>query len=471
MVFLNSLNNKHALVIGINYIGHNSGVLNGCINDTLKIKNFLINKCNYKEENIVIITDETVVKPTKENIINALVKLVENVKKDNSKEVWFSYSGHGYYYSSSTEEDSQDEVLVPLDYQKNGCIRDDLLYSVLVKELPKDCNLFSIIDACHSGTSLDLPYIYRTNSGIKQQHKQNKIANVVKISGCRDDQTSADALINGKYQGALTFGFLRSMESMDYNFTPRQLIHKIERYLNENGYTQIPTLTFSNVNLIDECIMGSNNELFSNPNICISLEGDSWCSEETRWNIKCLDSNKNIFITDRKFHQNNEKVNYHVNLKDGNYELHIMDSYGDGGVNGNIYFLESQKSIKVIEFSDGVHGIYNFRINNSENIVEDIEEKDIRIRLTGDRWCNYESEWNILDNNGDQLYDSDNKFTSSSEYQDVVIKLKCGAYKLKCSDSWGDGGIQGIINCKKTNKKLLTFNFNSGSLKYYNFYV
>ena len=88
MVFLNSLNNKHALVIGINYIGHNSGVLNGCINDTLKIKNFLINKCNYKEENIVIITDETVVKPTKENIINALVKLVENVKKDNSK--WVS---------------------------------------------------------------------------------------------------------------------------------------------------------------------------------------------------------------------------------------------------------------------------------------------------------------------------------------------------------------------------------------------
>lgn len=472
MVFLNSsCCKKHALLIGINYIGHESGVLNGCINDTLKIKNFLINKCNYKEENIVIIHDESAIKPTKQNIINALVQLVENVKADNSTEVWFSYSGHGYYYSSSTEEDSKDEVLVPLDYKKNGCIRDDLLYSILVKELPKNCNLFSIIDACHSGTSLDLPYLYRINSGIKQQRPQEKTANVLKISGCRDDQTSADAHINGIYQGALTFGFLRSIECLDYNFTPKQLIHKIKKYLNENGYTQIPTLTFTSINLIDESIMGSKNELFTNPNICVSLEGDSWCSTETTWNIKCLDNDKNIFSTNRKFHQNNEKVNYNIYLKNGLYEINIMDSYGDGGVTGCIYFLESQKNIKNIEFSNGTIGTYSFKIDDSLDIVDENQEKNIRIRLAGDSWCNYESQWNIIDNNGDQFFDSDIKFTSANEYQDMQVTLKSGAYKLKCSDSWGDGGIHGIINCYETNNRLLIFNFNSGSLKYYNFYV
>ena len=36
MSFLNTGNDKAALVIGINYTGHQHGVLRGCINDTKK---------------------------------------------------------------------------------------------------------------------------------------------------------------------------------------------------------------------------------------------------------------------------------------------------------------------------------------------------------------------------------------------------------------------------------------------------
>jgi hypothetical protein len=40
----------------------------------------------------------------------------------------------------------------------------------LVKPLPKGCRLTAIFDSCHSGTVLDLPYVYSTKGTIKQQN-------------------------------------------------------------------------------------------------------------------------------------------------------------------------------------------------------------------------------------------------------------------------------------------------------------
>ena len=67
-------------------------------------------------------------------------------------EVWSSYSGHGSYLPNiyGNEKDKQDEALVPVDYAKSGLIRDDQLYNIFVSQLPEDCNVFCIVDACHS---------------------------------------------------------------------------------------------------------------------------------------------------------------------------------------------------------------------------------------------------------------------------------------------------------------------------------
>ena len=48
MVFLNTVNNKCGLVIGINYEDDLNAKLNGCINDTKKICNFLKKKCQVR---------------------------------------------------------------------------------------------------------------------------------------------------------------------------------------------------------------------------------------------------------------------------------------------------------------------------------------------------------------------------------------------------------------------------------------
>jgi len=57
--------------------------------------------------------------------------------------------------------DGYDETLCPLDFQTQGMIVDDEINATIVRPLPSGVKLHAIIDACHSGTVLDLPYLCR----------------------------------------------------------------------------------------------------------------------------------------------------------------------------------------------------------------------------------------------------------------------------------------------------------------------
>ena len=476
MSFLNTSQSKAALVIGINYTGHERGVLRGCINDTEKIIKFLKTRCGYTDDNIILLTDETENKPTKQNILNGLNNLAEKSKE--CKELWFSYSGHGsYLYSNSNdpESDYKDEALVPLDYQTAGLIRDDTIYNNLVKKIPTDCKLFSIVDACHSGTSLDLPYVYRVDTGIKVNRPEENICHAVKISGCRDNQTSADAYINGKFQGALTFAFIKTMEDFNYNFTSKQIVRRLKNYLNSNNYPQIPTLSLSKTSLLNELIMGDNK--YEEPNINIYLKGDNWCKDESSWNLYSFNQNSLIFDKNKRFYMKNEEVNFKLNLDTGRYILIFHDSYGDGGITGNIKYINNNLLIKNLNFSSGTYKSIEFEVVN-ENSVQSLEEeeKEVNINIKGDYYVKYESSFNILDRLGSNIFSKDIKFTSSNETKNLNCKLKQGKYKLKCIDTYGDGGMEG--NIKQNNKTLLIFNWNNlnwqennGFLKYFEFEV
>lgn len=234
---------KLALLIGINYQG-TASELNGCINDVNNIKNYLETKRGYLSENITILTDNTDIKPTRNGILLAIDTLIEQSRggtEEECREIFFHYSGHGTYIrdSDNNESDGRDECIVSCD---NNIIVDDELYNRLVSQVG-NIKTICIIDACHSGTALDLPYQYKFT-----QHKWEMISNipastnVMLISGCKDSQTSADAYINQTYQGALTHGFLYAVEkcTSDNLF---EFISYIRRYLKKNGYSQTPQLT------------------------------------------------------------------------------------------------------------------------------------------------------------------------------------------------------------------------------------
>lgn len=42
------------------------------------------------------------------------------------------------------------------------------MHNIMVRALPPGCRLTAIFDSCHSGTALDLPYVYSTEGVIKE---------------------------------------------------------------------------------------------------------------------------------------------------------------------------------------------------------------------------------------------------------------------------------------------------------------
>jgi Caspase domain len=76
----------------------------------------------------------------------------------------FKKTGHGARVRDDDrgeEDDGYDETLVPVDYDSAGQIRDDDLYQNLVCALPSGTHLVALMDCCHSGSVLDLPYKYK----------------------------------------------------------------------------------------------------------------------------------------------------------------------------------------------------------------------------------------------------------------------------------------------------------------------
>jgi hypothetical protein len=243
--------NKNALLIGINYI-NTPNQLYGCINDTNNIKDCLQNTFNYKIFNIL--TDYTNKKPNKLNIINEFTNLLVNA--NNGDNIFFLYSGHGTYTSdlNNDETDRQDEMIVPIDAtDMNSCILDDELNNIIMKYLKVGVKLFMLFDSCFSGTVLDLKYNYLTqdtdvitiNPKVRDTQGQ-----VIMISGCRDDQTSADTYVNyfnnNINSGAMTFSFLQTIQQLGVNISLKTLIEHMRKILKDNGFSQIPQLSSGN---------------------------------------------------------------------------------------------------------------------------------------------------------------------------------------------------------------------------------
>ena len=233
---------KNALLIGCNY-KKSMYELNGCINDATNIKQLLTDV--YGFDNIVLMTDDTPIIPTKNNIVAEIKQLLNNANSGDG--LFLSFSGHGVYLrdTNSDEKDRLDEVIVSLDFEY---IIDDELNSLIRENLKKDVTLFALFDCCHSGTILDLRYQYldstRFNKNTQHRKYSETEGNVVMISGCMDRQTSMDAYIRsaGTYQGAMTFAFLESIKNKP-NVSWNDLLIKMRKYLKNEDYEQIPQLS------------------------------------------------------------------------------------------------------------------------------------------------------------------------------------------------------------------------------------
>mmetsp|Transcript_69735 Transcript_69735/g.159928 ORF Transcript_69735/g.159928 Transcript_69735/m.159928 type:complete len:366 (-) Transcript_69735:155-1252(-) len=154
-----------ALMVGINYVGHKQGVLNGCHNDVLVMKQFIVEQQGFDENNIKVLMDDGQHQnPEKENIMNGIRWLIDGAQSGDS--LFMHYSGHGTQMKDDDgdEADGMDEALCPVDYPSAGMIRDDDMFRELVATLPAGCRLTVVMDCCHSGSILDLPYSFTASA-------------------------------------------------------------------------------------------------------------------------------------------------------------------------------------------------------------------------------------------------------------------------------------------------------------------
>ncbi|KAF2939522.1 hypothetical protein DAI22_03g202000 [Oryza sativa Japonica Group] len=226
---------KRALLVGVSYKGDTSRELTGAAED-VKNMNSLLKKFLFPEESIHMLTEELGAKdplkaPTRENIMKEMRWLVEGCRAGDS--LVFHFSGHGRQRKDDNgdEVDGRDEELCPVDYKVSGNILDDDINDAIVKPLTQGVKLHAIIDTCHSGTMLDLPYLCRFNRmGLCSRYKwvgqtrwrlspKKEWAMVpvgghaISISGCKDYQNSLEPDNTQAGGGVMTWSFLEAVGS------------------------------------------------------------------------------------------------------------------------------------------------------------------------------------------------------------------------------------------------------------------
>lgn len=184
-------NRKRALLMGLNYVGQ-QGQLSGCHNDVKNIKKYLVEVQGFNESEMLILMDDgRHHTPTRKNIIDSFKRIVEYSEPGDV--VFIHYSGHGGRVrdTSGDEEDGFDETLIPVDFQRAGQIVDDDILKILVEPIKAGVNVTVLMDCCHSGTVLDLPYRFssddtqmRVDQGFNMDSMLGKLGGASNVVAC-----------------------------------------------------------------------------------------------------------------------------------------------------------------------------------------------------------------------------------------------------------------------------------------------
>lgn len=250
--------------------GDNENTLGGaCSRDIWNIAKKIKNETQIKKENFYLffydmlhnpfvvkyvekITQlgiENIYENSIENILSCFQKIVDISHNSVAQEVrtsgitiYFHYSGHGYQIKDADgdEIDGYDELFL------GRKLTDDMIWKNFVSLLSKETKLFALIDACHSGSGIDLPYVWLSNK--KELNSNNWVLHKKKyldvkcigysISACQDNQSSMQDI--GKttgFSGSLTAGFCDESNFQEFFENPVGVYNKLYsrlKKLNQN---------------------------------------------------------------------------------------------------------------------------------------------------------------------------------------------------------------------------------------------
>jgi len=252
-----------ALLVGIN--NYPNCPLRGCVNDVTDMANLLVTGFGFKPEEIRLLTDA---RATTDAIIERLTWLADAKPGDK---VFFHYSGHGAQYparNDKSEIDGKYEIICPVDFDwsPRRMITDKQFVNIF-KRMPSGVKFNWFSDSCHSG-DLDRNMTPKMKKGtiingmrrypvpadiawrqyvakekkiiIEDRGLVNGTLEVGFVSGCRSDQTSADAAFGGKANGALTYFLIKHLSS-NKSLPLNAIVPKVIGDMKNYGFTQVPT--------------------------------------------------------------------------------------------------------------------------------------------------------------------------------------------------------------------------------------
>lgn len=250
------------LLTGIN--AYSGAPLRGCRNDVQDLAGFLQVACDVWPSEIARLEDG---EATTANMFQALAWFADPTFHGRRL---FLFSGHGVDFDVGGARESS---LCPVDFdwspERVITARD--LHDAFAG-IPADgfaCQWIS--DSCHSGALLrDMPEPGTRDKvfpGGEAQYGLVKtlgaivadLPHVALLSGCRADQTSADASFGGRANGALTYHVLRELQrpgALDVSL--RTLASRTRTALLASGFAQIPQ-AYGNDTQTDRPFMDSSN--------------------------------------------------------------------------------------------------------------------------------------------------------------------------------------------------------------------
>lgn len=251
---------KKALIVGINYAG-TSNALKGCLNDAENMK-VLLESRGFTEIKSVLEKEATTA-----GIKAGLEWLI--IDAEPGDVIVFHYSGHGSQLPSSSELDGFEEIICPIDLNWTDKVITDNTLREIFDKVPNGVNTTLILDCCHSGTMLDQNESLDSMKEIKSftstkgsrylkppvkikkqlanrtlvdwQTSKDVNATALLIAGCHANQTSADAFIDGKAQGAATASVIAATLA-NTTISYRNLTNEMVDYMINHKFKQVPEL-------------------------------------------------------------------------------------------------------------------------------------------------------------------------------------------------------------------------------------
>lgn len=250
---------RKALLVGLNHYPDPDNNLRGCVNDVRQIGDVLQARFGFHADGSVRLLLDA--RATTAAIVQRLHWLIDGASAGDV--LVFHYSGHGSQVRDrhgDELDDNLDEIICPYDLDWDNPFTDDDLFAI-VKDLPAGVNLTVILDSCHSGTGLrevvgsgrpyrsrclrpplDVAHRHRTELAIRRFGVRAAERGAILIAGCRADQVSADAYIDGDYHGALTYYLCKAIEDLGYAGSYRDVIERVRRLLRDSQFEQVPQL-------------------------------------------------------------------------------------------------------------------------------------------------------------------------------------------------------------------------------------